>query len=145
MLLWDGACHVHENFSIEKLVQLKNEHPDAITVAHPECPQSLLNLVDFIGSTQDLLNYTTNSEHKKFLVATEAGILYQMKKYNPDKMFIPVPSNDSTSVCNQCSYMRLNTLEKLYLCLKNESPEILINEALRLKALKPIIKMLEMS
>lgn len=145
MLLWDGACHVHENFSIKKLIQLKEEHPDAVTIAHPECPQSLLILADFIGSTQDLLNYTTNSEYKKFLVATESGILYQMKKNNPDKMFIPVPPNDSTSACNQCSYMRLNTLEKLYLCLKNESPEILIDKALRLKALKPIIKMLEMS
>ncbi len=145
MLLWDGACHVHENFSIKKLIQLKEEHPDAVTIAHPECPQSLLILADFIGSTQDLLNYTTNSEYKKFLVATESGILYQMKKSNPDKMFIPVPPNDSTSACNQCSYMRLNTLEKLYLCLKNESPEILIDETLRLKALKPIIKMLEMS
>jgi quinolinate synthase len=145
MLLWDGACHVHENFSIKKLIQLKEEHPDAVTIAHPECPQSLLILADFIGSTQDLLNYTTNSEYKKFLVATESGILHQMKKNNPDKMFIPVPPNDSTSACNQCSYMRLNTLEKLYLCLKNESPEILIDETLRLKALKPIIKMLEMS
>jgi quinolinate synthase len=145
MLLWDGACHVHENFSIEKLIRLKKEHPDATTISHPECTESLLNLADFIGSTQDLLNYTTNSEHKKFLVATEAGILYQMKKYNPDKIFIPVPPNDGTSACNVCSYMRLNTLEKLYLCLKNESPEILIDETLRLKALKPIIRMLEMS
>lgn len=145
MLLWDGACHVHEQFSIEKLVELKKEHPDAATIAHPECTPPLLILADFVGSTQALLNFTINSDKKKFLVATEAGILHQMRKHNPDKTFIPVPPNDSTCACNDCNFMKLNTLEKLYLCLKNETPEILIDEDLRQKAVKPIIKMLEMS
>ncbi len=145
MLLWDGACHVHEKFSVEKLIDLKREHPDAATIAHPECTKPLLILADFVGSTQALLNFTINSDYKKFLVATEAGILHQMRKHNPDKMFIPVPPNDSTCACNDCNFMKLNTLEKLYLCLKNESPEILIDEDLRERAVKPIVKMLEMS
>jgi quinolinate synthase len=145
MLLWDGACHVHEKFSVEKLIDLKREYPDAATIAHPECTQPLLILADFVGSTQALLNFTINSDYKKFLVATEAGILHQMRKHNPDKMFIPVPPNDSTCACNDCNFMKLNTLEKLYLCLKNESPEILIDEDLRERAVKPIVKMLEMS
>jgi len=145
MLLWDGACHVHEKFSVEKLIDLKREYPDAATIAHPECTQPLLILADFVGSTQALLNFTINSDYKKFLVATEAGILHQMQKHNPDKIFIPVPPNDSTCACNDCNFMKLNTLEKLYLCLKNESPEILIDEELRERAVKPIVKMLEMS
>jgi quinolinate synthase len=145
MLLWDGACHVHEQFSVEKLVKLKNEHPDAEIIAHPECKKPLLLMADFIGSTQALLNYTINSDKNKFLVATESGILHEMQKKNPDKTFIPVPPNDSTCACNECNFMRLNTLEKLYLCLKNESPEIIIDEAIREKAVKPILRMLEMS
>ncbi|MDD2285112.1 MAG: quinolinate synthase NadA [Paludibacter sp.] len=145
MLLWDGACHVHEQFSVEKLVKLKAEHPDADIIAHPECKKPLLLMADFIGSTQALLNYTINSDKNKFLVATESGILHEMQKKNPDKTFIPVPPNDSTCACNECNFMRLNTLEKLYLCLKNESPEIIIEEAIRVKAVKPILRMLEMS
>ncbi|MEA4976390.1 MAG: quinolinate synthase NadA [Paludibacter sp.] len=145
MLLWDGACHVHEQFSVEKLVKLKAEHPDAEIIAHPECKKPLLLMADFIGSTQALLNYTINSDKNKFLVATESGILHEMQKKNPDKTFIPVPPNDSTCACNECNFMRLNTLEKLYLCLKNESPEIIIDEAIREKAVKPILRMLEMS
>jgi quinolinate synthase len=145
MLLWDGACHVHEQFSVEKLVKLKAEHPDAAIIAHPECKKPLLLMADFIGSTQALLNYTVNSDKNKFLVATESGILHEMQKKNPDKIFIPVPPNDSTCACNECNFMRLNTLEKLYSCLKNESPEIIIDEAIREKAVKPILKMLEMS
>jgi len=145
MLLWDGACHVHEQFSVEKLVKLKAEHPDADIIAHPECKKPLLLMADFIGSTQALLNYTIHSDKNKFLVATESGILHEMQKKNPDKTFIPVPSNDSTCACNECNFMRLNTLEKLYLCLKNESPEIIIDEAIREKAVKPILRMLEMS
>ena len=145
MLLWDGACHVHEQFSVEKLVKLKAEHPDAVIIAHPECKKPLLLMADFIGSTQALLNYTIHSDKKKFLVATESGILHEMQKKNPDKTFIPVPPNDSTCACNECNFMRLNTLEKLYLCLKNESPEIIIDEAIREKAVKPILRMLEMS
>ena len=145
MLLWDGACHVHEQFSVEKLVKLKTEHPESIILAHPECKKSVLIIADFIGSTQALLNYTTSSDKTSFLVATESGILHEMQKQNPDKEFIPVPPNDSTCACNECNFMRLNTLEKLYNCLLNESPEILIEEEIRVKAVKPILKMLEMS
>ena len=145
MLLWDGACHVHEQFSVEKLVKLKAEHPEAEVLAHPECKRPLLLMADFIGSTQALLNYTINSDKKSFLVATESGIIHEMQKKNPDKEFIPVPPNDSTCACNECNFMRLNTLEKLYKCLLNESPEILVDEEVRVKAVKPILRMLEMS
>ena len=145
MLLWDGACHVHEQFSVEKLVKLKADHPEAEVLAHPECKRPLLLMADFIGSTQALLNYTINSDKKSFLVATESGIIHEMQKKNPDKEFIPVPPNDSTCACNECNFMRLNTLEKLYKCLLNESPEILVDEEVRVKAVKPILKMLEMS
>jgi quinolinate synthase len=145
MLLWDGACHVHEQFSVEKLVKLKAEHPEAEVLAHPECKRPLLLMADFIGSTQALLNYTINSDKKSFLVATESGIIHEMQKKNPDKEFIPVPPNDSTCACNECNFMRLNTLEKLYKCLLNETPEILVDEEVRVKAVKPILRMLEMS
>lgn len=145
MLLWDGACHVHEQFSVEKLINLKEEYPNAEVLAHPECKRPLLLIADFVGSTQALLNYATTSEKKQFLVATESGIIHEMLKKNPDKEFIPVPPNDSTCACNECNFMRLNTLEKLYRCLLNESPEILVDEEIRIKAVKPILKMLEMS
>jgi len=145
MLLWDGACHVHEQFSVEKLVKLKSEHPDSLILAHPECKRQLLLMADFIGSTQALLNYSINSDKNSFLVATESGILHEMQKKNPDKEFIPVPPNDSTCSCNECNFMRLNTLEKLYNCLLCETPEILVDEEVRLKAVKPILRMLEMS
>jgi quinolinate synthase len=145
MLLWDGACHVHEQFSVEKLVKLKSEHPGSLILAHPECKKTVLLLADFIGSTQALLNYATASDAKSFLVATESGILHEMQKQNPDKEFIPVPPNDSTCACNECNFMRLNTLEKLYNCLLNETPEILIDEEIRVKAVKPILRMLELS
>ena len=145
MLLWNGACHVHEQFSIEKLVELKKEHPEALVLAHPECTKPLLMLSDYIGSTQALLNFATASDKKEFLVATESGILHEMKKKNPDKHFIPVPPNDSTCACNECNFMRLNTLEKVYQCLLNESPEILVEEKIRQKAVKPILRMLELS
>ncbi len=145
MLLWDGACHVHEQFSLEKLIKQKENYPDAEIIAHPECKKHLLLMADFVGSTQALLNYTTTSKAQTFLVATESGILHEMQKQNPDKTFIPVPPNDSTCACNECNFMRLNTLEKLYLCLLNETPEILVDEEIRVKAVKPILKMLEMS
>jgi len=145
MLLWNGACHVHEQFSVEKLVKLKSEHPGSLILAHPECKKTVLLMADFIGSTQALLNYATSSEATSFLVATESGILHEMQKRNPDKEFIPVPPNDSTCACNECNFMRLNTLEKLYNCLLNETPEIKIDEAIRVKAVKPILRMLEMS
>lgn len=145
MLLWDGACHVHEQFSVESLVELKKAHPKAKVLAHPECKNVVLMLADFVGSTQALLNYATNSQDTEFLVATESGIIHQMQKQNPNKVFIPVPPVDSTCGCNDCKYMRLNSLEKLYLCLKTEQPEILVDESLRVKAVKPIERMLELS
>ena len=145
MLLWDGACHVHEQFSVEGLVELKKAYPKAKVLAHPECKNVVLMLADFVGSTQALLNYATNSQDTEFLVATESGIIHQMQKQNPNKVFIPVPPVDSTCGCNDCKYMRLNSLEKLYLCLKTEQPEILVDEALRVKAVKPIERMLELS
>ena len=145
MLLWDGACHVHEQFSVESLVELKKAHPKAKVLAHPECKNVVLMLADFVGSTQALLNYATSSQDTEFLVATESGIIHQMQKQNPNKVFIPVPPVDSTCGCNDCKYMRLNSLGKLYLCLKTEQPEILVDEALRVKAVKPIERMLELS
>ena len=145
MLLWDGACHVHEQFSVESLVELKKAHPKAKVLAHPECKNVVLMLADFVGSTQALLNYATSSQDTELLVATESGIIHQMQKQNPNKVFIPVPPVDSTCGCNDCKYMRLNSLEKLYLCLKTEQPEILVDEALRVKAVKPIERMLELS
>mgnify|MGYP000870420805 FL=1 len=145
MLLWDGACHVHEQFSVESLVDLKKAHPKAKVLAHPECKNVVLMLADFVGSTQALLNYATSSQDTELLVATESGIIHQMQKQNPNKVFIPVPPVDSTCGCNDCKYMRLNSLEKLYLCLKTEQPEILVDEALRVKAVKPIERMLELS
>lgn len=147
MLLWDGACHVHEQFSVGKLLNLKKEHPDAEIIAHPECKNIILQMADFVGSTSALLNYSTKSESKKFLVATESGILHQMEGKNPDKTFIPVPPEfEGVSCnCNECEFMKKNTLEKLYLCLRDETPEILIDDELREKAVKSIHKMLELS
>jgi len=145
MVLWDGACHVHEQFSVEKIVELKKQHPSAKIIAHPECKQVVLTMADYIGSTASLLKYIQRSDNDTFIVATESGILHQMKLSCPEKTFIPAPPNDSTCACNECSFMRLNTLEKLYNCLKNESPSIEIAEDLRIKAEKPILKMLELS
>ena len=145
MLLWDGACHVHEQFSLEKILDLKKEHPDAEILAHPECKKVLLTVADHIGSTSSLLNYSVKSAKTKFIVATESGILHEMRKKSPSKTFIPAPPNDSTCACNECNFMRLNTLEKLYNCMKYELPEITMDEALRKKAEKPILKMLEIS
>lgn len=147
MLLWDGACHVHEQFSVAKLLELKKEYPQADIVAHPECKDIILQLANHVGSTQGLLNYVTQSDKTHFLVVTESGILHQMEKANPHKTFIPVPPEieGKTCACNECAYMRLNTLEKLYLCLKNETPEIKIEDELRKKAVRPILRMLKMS
>ena len=145
MVLWNGACHVHEQFSVEQLVSLKKQYPEAKVLAHPECKNVVLMLADYIGSTQALLNYATESNDTTFLIATESGIIHEMQKRNPSKTFIPIPPVDSTCGCNNCQYMRLNTLEKIYECLKNETPEILVDEAIRVKAVKPILKMLEMS
>ena len=122
MLLWDGACHVHEQFSVEKIVELKAQYPDAVVLAHPECKSVVLKLADMVGSTAALLKYAVNSDKQRFIVATEAGILHEMQKKCPQKTFIPAPPNDSTCGCNECNFMRLNTLEKLYNCLKYEFP-----------------------
>jgi quinolinate synthase len=144
MLLWNGACMVHEIFSAEKLTKLKIRHPRAKVIAHPECEAPVLALADFIGSTTGLLKYAQNSAANEFIVVTEAGILHQMQKSSPGKTFIPAPPNNSCA-CNDCPYMKLNTLEKLYLCMKYEAPEIIMEENLRLAAKKPIDKMLEIS
>ncbi|MCK6648508.1 MAG: quinolinate synthase NadA [Bacteroidia bacterium] len=144
MVLWDGACMVHEIFSLEKIIQLKNKHPKAFLLAHPECEANLLDIADFIGSTTGILNYATKSSANEFIVATEAGIIYQMQLKNPGKTFIPAPPNN-TCACNDCPHMKLNTLEKLYNCLKYEQPEIIMDEKLIKDARKPIEKMLELS
>ncbi|MGM0375525.1 MAG: quinolinate synthase NadA [Bacteroidota bacterium] len=145
MVIWDGACHVHEKFSVEKIIDLKKEHPDAEIIAHPECKKPVLTVADFIGSTAKLLNYTQSSDQNKFIVATESGILHQMQKSSPGKTFLPAPALDSTCGCNDCEYMRLNNLRKIYLTLKHEVPEVTIDEELRKKAVKPIEKMFELS
>jgi quinolinate synthase len=144
MILWNGACMVHEIFSVEKITKLKERHPKALLLAHPECEEVLLNIADFIGSTTQILNYSKKSDCQEFIVATETGILHQMMKDSPGKTFIPAPPNNSCA-CNDCPHMKLNTLEKLYLCMKYETPEIFMVEELRLAAKKPIDKMMEMS
>ncbi len=145
MLLWDGACHVHEQFSLEKILELKSQYPEVLLLAHPECRKYILEIADHVGSTSSILKYATQSRSKEFIVATEAGILHEMKKQNPDKVFIPAPPEDASCACNECFYMKMNTLEKLYLCLKNEEPEITVNEEVRVRAVKSINKMLEIS
>ncbi|MBO7259287.1 MAG: quinolinate synthase NadA [Paludibacteraceae bacterium] len=144
MLLWDGACHVHEQFSVNKLIELKKQYPNAKTLAHPECKKHIIQQAEVVGSTQALLNYATNSEDDTFIVATESGILHEMKKQNPNKTFIPLPTDDNNK-CNECNYMRMNTLEKLYQCLLNETNEIIVDENISKLAIKSINKMLEMS
>ena len=144
MVLWNGACMVHEIFSLEKITRLKIRHPKAKLIAHPECEEPILALADFIGSTTGLLKFTQQDSSNEYIVATETGILHQMQKANPDKTFIPAPPNNSCA-CNDCPHMKLNTLEKLFLCLKYELPEIIMDEELRLAARKPIEKMLKIS
>lgn len=148
MLLWNGACHVHEKFSVEALIQLKKTHPEAKVLAHPECKGSLLVLADVVGSTQALLNYAIRSDAKEYIVATEAGILFEMRKACPDKTFIPLPPEMTEGVgcsCNECNYMRLSSLEKIYNVLKNETNEILVDKEIASQALGCIDRMLEMS
>lgn len=144
MVLWQGVCVVHETFSQRKLVALKERNPDALILAHPECEGPLLELADFIGSTSALLNFATKSDKQKFIVATESGILHQMQKQAPHKTFIAAPP-EANCACNECPYMRLNTLEKLYLCLRDLTPRLEMPEALRVAAAKPIERMLELS
>jgi quinolinate synthase len=145
MVLWDGACMVHEKYSVEKIIDLMDEYPDADFIAHPECEGPVLLLAKHIGSTSSLLSYVQTSPARKFIVATESGILHQMKKACPGKIFIPAPSNDSTCACNDCSYMKLNSMQKLYVCMKHEQPEIKLSAEVIEKAKVPIVRMLEIS
>ena len=144
MLLWNGACMVHEIFSLEKITKLKIRHPKAKVIAHPECEAPVLAIADYIGSTTGLLKFTEKDAATEFIVVTETGILHQMQKNNPAKTFIPAPPNNSCA-CNDCPHMKLNTLEKLYLCMEYELPEIIMDEELRLAAKKPIDRLLEIS
>lgn len=144
MLLWDGSCMVHEIFSLERITRLRAQHPDAKFIAHPECEAPVLALADFIGSTTALLNFAKRDPATEFIVGTETGILHQMQKEAPGKTFIPAPPENNCA-CNDCPHMKLNTLEKLYICLKHETPEIILPEALRAAAEKPIRRMLELS
>lgn len=148
MLLWDGACHVHSRFSLEALLALKRENPDAPVLAHPECKAVILTQADKIGSTKALLDFAISSPQKRFIVVTESGILHEMQKACPDKEFIPVPPEATETIgchCNECEYMRLNTLEKLLTCLQTEQPEIIVEPSIAEKALLPIERMLKMS
>lgn len=151
MILWQGSCIVHEHFSLKALVKLRTRYPNAIVIAHPECPQTLLNYADFIGSTSALLNFTKENKGKEFIVLTESGIIHQMKKFSPESIFYPVPDeggkniDGSCGLCNNCPFMKLNTLEKIYSCMQNGFPELVMEENLRINAQKPLLKMLEMS
>ena len=145
LVLWPGSCEVHEVFSERRLVELKLEHPDAVVAAHPECPEGVLQHADLIGSTTAILNYAKETTAQKIIVVTEAGILHQMRKDNPDKELIPAPGNDETCNCNECPYMKKNTLEKLYLCLRDRTPEIIVDSDVAARALVPIQRMLELS
>jgi quinolinate synthase len=146
MVLWDGVCIVHESFDIGKLLKLVEEHPDAHIIAHPESAPHILDVAEYVGSTTGLLKYVKNSAHQKFIVATEPGILHEMHRDNPNKILLTAPVGDDKSCnCSECPYMKLNTMQKLYDCLRNESPEIILDEDLRLQALKPIQRMLELS
>ena len=145
MVLWNGACHVHEQFSLEKILALKKEHPEAKVLVHPECQKPITLIADKVGSTAVLLNYAKESDAKEFIVATESGILHQMRKDCPDKVFIPAPPNDSTCACNDCAYMKMNTLEKLYNSLKYLQPQVEVDPAIIDRARQPIDLMLKMS
>ena len=145
MLLWDGACHVHEKFSVEKILELKKQYPDAKVLVHPECKGAVVKLADKVGSTAALLKYSISDSSDTFIVATESGILHEMQKACPEKTFIPAPPNDSTCACNECSYMKLVTMQKLYDCLKNEAPEIHVDAQVAEKAIVSINRMLEIS
>ena len=145
MLLWDGACHVHEKFSVEKILELKKQYPDAKVLVHPECKGAVVKLADKVGSTAALLKYSINDSSDTFIVATESGILHEMQKACPEKTFIPAPPSDSTCACNECSYMKLVTMQKLYDCLKNEAPEIHVDAQVAEKAIVSINRMLEIS
>ena len=144
MVLWNGACMVHEIFSLEKITKLKIRHPRAKLIAHPECEDHILRIADYIGSTTGLLKFSQQDDAKEYIVATETGILHQMQKQSPGKTFIPAPP-DNNCACNDCPHMKLNTLEKLYLCMKYELPEIIMDENVRIAAKRPIERMLQIS
>lgn len=145
MLIWDGACHVHEEFSLEKILLLKQDYPDAKVICHPECQGPIRVVSDFIGSTSALLNFSISDPGTAYIVATESGILHQMKKANPHKLFIPAPPKDSTCACNDCKFMKLHNLKKIFLTLKHEWPEVIVQEDIRKMAEVPIRRMLEWS
>lgn len=145
MVLWDGACHVHEQFSLEKILELKKEYPEAKVLVHPECPKPIRLVADKVGSTAVLLKWAEESEFDQFIVATESGILHEMRRRCPQKTFIPAPPADSTCACNDCSFMKLNTLEKLYNTLRYEQPEVTVDPSIIDRARRPIIRMLELS
>jgi len=145
MLLWDGECHVHDEFSLEGILMLKKEHPKAKIIAHPECPKPILLVADHIGSTSALLKFTQNNDNQEYIVVTESGILHKMKQKSPNKTFYPAPSENPECMCSDCNFMKLNSLEKIYSCLNNETNEITLKPALSKKAYKPIQRMLEIS
>jgi len=145
MLIWNGTCHVHEEFSLEAIINLKKLHPDAKIIVHPECEMPVRLVADFIGSTSSLLSFTKTDPGKTFIVATEPGIIHQMKKENPDKLYIPVPPRDSTCACNECNFMKLISVKKIYNCLKDEKPEIILDDNIIERASKPIWRMMKIS
>jgi quinolinate synthase len=145
IVIWNGTCHVHEEFSLEAIINLKKEYPDAKIIVHPECELPVRMVADFIGSTSALLNFTKKDKGKSYIVATEVGIIHQMKKENPEKIYIPAPPRDSTCGCSECSFMKLITIEKIYKCLLNEKPEILLDNIILRKAQVPIRRMMEIS
>lgn len=145
MLLWDGACHVHEQFSLEKILDLKKDYPEAEIICHPECKRYIVEVSDYVGSTAGLLKHVIKSPKKQFIVATESGVLHEMRKACPYKEFIPAPPNDSTCACNECNYMRMNTMKKLYNVLRFGIPEIFVDESVQKKAIRPIRRMLDIS
>lgn len=145
MVLWNGACHVHDKFSVERILELKKQHPEAKVLAHPECRKAVLVVADHVGSTASLLQFAQKSDCSEFIVATESGILHEMQRTCPDKTFIPAPPDDSTCACNECEFMKMITLEKLYKCLKDEAPEVKVDESIVERVVKPINMMLEFS
>jgi quinolinate synthase len=145
IVVWNGSCHVHEEFSLEAIIRLKNENPDAKIIVHPECELPVRMVADYVGSTTSMLQFTKKDDSAVYIVGTEPGIIHQMKKANPSKIFIPAPPRDSTCGCSECSFMKLITMEKLYKCLRDEKPEIIIDPDMLLKARKPIIRMMEIS
>jgi quinolinate synthase len=143
LVLWPGSCEVHEMFSERRLVELKIQHPDAVVAAHPECPEGILQHADHVGSTAAILAFARETDRRKIIVVTESGILHQMRKENPDKELIPAPGQDESCNCNECPYMKMNTLEKLYLCMRDRTPEILVDPGIARRALAPIRRMLD--